>query len=267
MREVSYFARINSWSYYIYVFFVWNTKPNSSVFTFSLFTFHTMDDLIRLSSNISEAIGSLNLFPTSQINVGLGNTLISMTFFGVGPSVVAYTALKILEENDKTKTVIPFSHPATFPVAAFAMNRLFNLSLSSLCCLGLLYVGFQYLRNNQFPAQAAVGFNKYSNSELLFTFSVMSAVTSFFNKAIQRSRYSVTEMGAIINYVVYLPQGVMRVCSFKFIVISRSRCAWCGLSRTIRIYRANFQYCSKITTYVSSCRRLAIMGRECSRDM
>ena len=184
-----------------------------------------MDDLIRLSSNISEAIGSLNLFPASQINVGLGNTLLSMTFFGVGPSVVAYTALKILEENDKAKAVIPFSHPATLPVAAFAMNRLLNLSLSNVCCLGLLYLGFQYLRNNQFPAQAAAGFNKYSNnSRLILMFSVMSAVTSFFNKAIQRSRYSVTEMGSILNYTVYLPQGVTKVWSFHIIVIYRSKC-------------------------------------------
>ena len=120
-----------------------------------------MNDLIRLSSNISDAIGSLNLFPTSQINVGLGNTLISLTFFGVGPSVVAYAALKILEENDNAKTIIPFSHPATLPVAAFALNRLFNLSISNLCSLGLLYVGFQYIRNNHFPAQISVGFNKY----------------------------------------------------------------------------------------------------------
>ena len=46
-------------------------------------------------------IDSLNPFPQSKIYVGVGNTIVSMAFFGVGPSVVAYAFHKVLEDNEK----------------------------------------------------------------------------------------------------------------------------------------------------------------------
>ena len=41
-------------------------------------------------------------FGNSRISVGVGNTIVSFAFFGVGPSIAAYAILKVLEENEET---------------------------------------------------------------------------------------------------------------------------------------------------------------------
>lgn len=119
-----------------------------------------MDDIIRFSRDSLNLLGSSNLFPESKISVGVGNTIVSMACFGVGPSIVAYAALKVLEDNDKVKTIIPFSNPITLPVTAFVMHQLLNMSASGLFAIGALYIGFQYFRNNKLPAQATIGIQK-----------------------------------------------------------------------------------------------------------
>ena len=103
---------------------------------------------------------SLNPFPRSRICVGVGNTIVSMAFFGVGPSVIAYGVLKVLEEDEKTNTMIPFSHPATLPLTALIINQVFNMPIIGVLACGALYAGIQYIRNNNFPSQASIAFSK-----------------------------------------------------------------------------------------------------------
>ena len=46
-------------------------------------------------------------FGNSRISVGVGNTIVSFAFFGVGPSIAAYAILKVLEENEETWNEVP----------------------------------------------------------------------------------------------------------------------------------------------------------------
>ena len=103
---------------------------------------------------------SLNPFPRSRICVGVGNTVLSMAFFGVGPSIVAYGVLKVLEEDERTNKVIPFNHPVTRPLTALVINQVFNMPFVGILAFGALYVGIQYIRSNNFPSQASIAFSK-----------------------------------------------------------------------------------------------------------
>lgn len=119
-----------------------------------------MNDLITTGDKSGMDSTSLNPFPRSKIYVGVGNTIVSMAFFGVGPSIVAYGILKVLEEDEKTSKVIPFSHPATLPLTALMLNQVFNMPVIGALALGALYAGVQYIRNNNFPSQASIAFSK-----------------------------------------------------------------------------------------------------------
>lgn len=103
---------------------------------------------------------SLNPFGNSRICVNVGNTIVSFAFFGVGPSLVAYTVLKVLEDDEDTKQLVPFSSPATLPVAAFVLNRILNLNAIGLLALGGLCYAFQYFRGSS-PSFLSTAFKKY----------------------------------------------------------------------------------------------------------
>lgn len=103
---------------------------------------------------------SFNPFSNSKINVGIGNTLISITLFGVGPSAVAYAALKVLEENNDVKHIIPFSNPATLPITAFVLNRVFNTSILGCIVAGGVYCCFKFLKGTSSPADLSTSFKK-----------------------------------------------------------------------------------------------------------
>lgn len=104
---------------------------------------------------------SINPFGNSNISVSIGNTIVSFACFGVGPSVVAYSILKILEENKETETVIPYSNPLTLPFTAFILNRVFNMNILGILAAGGLYACFQFIRGTSSPAQASTTFKKY----------------------------------------------------------------------------------------------------------
>ena len=155
-------------------------------------------------------IDSLNPFPQSKIYVGVGNTIVSMAFFGVGPSVVAYAVLKVLEDNEKVKDVIPFSKPVTLPITAFLLNRIFNMPAIGLLALGGVYLGMRYLMNHQYPDQASVVLNKSLFVSFLIS-SLMCDVSNLFSTLIHRTRYSIKDMGSVKLYTVQLPLNVDRV--------------------------------------------------------
>ncbi|KAK8815699.1 hypothetical protein WA538_004824 [Blastocystis sp. DL] len=122
-----------------------------------------------------------------------------MAFFGVGPSVVAYAVLKVLEDNEKVKDVIPFSKPITLPITAFLLNRIFNMPAIGLLALGGVYLGMRYLMNHQYPDQASVVLN-----------NLMCDVSNLFSTLIHRTRYSIKDMGSVKLYTVQLPLNVDR---------------------------------------------------------
>ena len=155
-------------------------------------------------------IDSLNPFPQSKISVGVGNTIVSMAFFGVGPSVVAYAVLKVLEDNEKVKDLIPFSQPVTLPITAFLLNRIFNMPAIGLIALGGVYLGMRYLMNHQYPNQASVVLNKCGFTSPLIS-SLMCDVSNLFSTLIHRTRYSIKDMGSVKLYTIQLPMGVDKV--------------------------------------------------------
>ena len=88
-------------------------------------------------------------FGNSRISVGVGNTIVSFAFFGVGPSIAAYAILKVLEENEETESLIPFM-----------VYQVVHLNAVSLLAAGAVYSCYLYLRGNSFPAQLSTTFKK-----------------------------------------------------------------------------------------------------------
>ena len=101
-----------------------------------------------------------NPFENSHISIGVGNTIVSFAFFGIGPSVTAYAILKVLEENEETEKLIPFSSPLTLPATALVVYQVMNLNAWSLLAAGAIYMGYMYLRGNSFPSQLSTTFKK-----------------------------------------------------------------------------------------------------------
>ena len=114
-------------------------------------------------NSVSDLFGnySINPFSNSKISVSIGNTIVSFAFFGVGPSILAYSVLKVLEENKETKEIIPYSNPVTLPITAFILNRVFNMNILGIIAAGGLYACLQFIRGSSSPAQASTIFRKY----------------------------------------------------------------------------------------------------------
>lgn len=149
-------------------------------------------------------------FGNSRISVGVGNTIVSFAFFGVGPSVAAYAILKVLEENEETERIIPFSSPITLPATALLVYQVMNLNAWSLLAAGAIYMGYMYLRGNPFPSQLSTTFKKWE-FPCFVTTSIMWNVSSFISKFIQKSRYTIQDSNNTAIYTVYLPEGTTKV--------------------------------------------------------
>ena len=119
-----------------------------------------MNSISSDSINNFLAGGSINPFGNSKICVNIGNTIVSFAFFGIGSSLVAYSALKVLEEDETTKQVIPFSNPVTLPLTAFVFNRIFNMNVLSFILAGGLYACVSFIRGSSSPAQLSIMFKK-----------------------------------------------------------------------------------------------------------
>lgn len=153
--------------------------------------------------------GSINI-GNSKICVNLGNTIVSFAFFGIGPSLVAYSALKVLEEDETSKQVIPFSSPVTLPITAFIFNRILNMNALSFILAGGLYVCLSFIRGSSSPTQLSVMFKKY-NLLIYYNYSLMNNVSQVFDRVVQKSRYSMQDFDSMVTYTVYLPDQVGQV--------------------------------------------------------